>query len=106
MFNLKTLLIVVMSATLYTTAAVAKTPDGLTPAEETICDAFSGSAFGLCNAFCEAMDCGDPNQAASDTGCLRVNDNFAKRTGFRLPEGYRYDNSGNLLNNCIIAQDE
>lgn len=34
----------------------AKTPDGRTPAEETVCDQYSGALFGLCNAICEAQD--------------------------------------------------
>lgn len=36
---------------------IAQTPDGTTPAEETICDGLEGAAFGLCNAYCEAKDC-------------------------------------------------
>lgn len=39
------------------TGALAQTPDGETPAEEVTCDAYSGRAFGLCNAYCEAIDC-------------------------------------------------
>ncbi len=65
--------------------AHAKTPDGVTPAEETICDSFSGALFGLCNSYCEAMDCTDPNQAASDRGCQRVLDNFIRKSGGNLP---------------------
>lgn len=65
--------------------AHAKTPDGVTPAEETICDSFSGALFGLCNAYCEAMDCTDPNQAASDRGCQRVLDNFIRKSGGNSP---------------------
>lgn len=51
-------------------AALAKTPDGRTPAEETVCDGEVGAAYGLCNAYCEAMDCDDPNHRASDQGCV------------------------------------
>ncbi|HEX6161551.1 MAG TPA: hypothetical protein VF111_15350, partial [Thermoanaerobaculia bacterium] len=58
-----------------------KTPDGRTPAQETICDAEQGSAKGLCNAYCEAMDCTDPNQRASDTGCAAVKANYERKTG-------------------------
>ena len=60
------------------------TPDGLTPAQEDVCDEYSGAAFGLCNAYCEAMDCGDQNQHASDQGCRRVAANFYKQTGEEL----------------------
>lgn len=65
--------------------AQAKTPDGVTPAEETICDSFSGALFGLCNSYCEAMDCTDPNQAASDRACQRVLDNFMRKSGGNVP---------------------
>lgn len=61
--------------------AFAKTPDGKTPAQETICDNEQGAAFGLCNAYCEAMDCTDPNQRASDTGCAAVKANYERKTG-------------------------
>ena len=33
------------------------TPDGQTPAQETMCDGLTGPAFGLCNAYCGAQDC-------------------------------------------------
>lgn len=65
--------------------AFAKTPDGKTPAEETICDNEEGAAYGLCVAYCEAMDCLDPNQHASDRGCQSVKNNFEKKTGRPLP---------------------
>jgi hypothetical protein len=63
----------------------AHTPDGQTPAQETVCDNEQGAAFGLCNAYCEAMDCTDPNQHASDQGCAAVKRNFEKKTGRPLP---------------------
>jgi hypothetical protein len=62
-------------------AAGAKTPDGRTPSEETVCDVFTGAAFGLCNAYCEAMDCDDPNVRASAAACARVEANFQRVTG-------------------------
>jgi hypothetical protein len=45
----------------------------------------TGAAFGLCNAYCEAMDCTDPNQRASNRGCESVRENFEKHTGRPLP---------------------
>lgn len=45
--------------------AAQGTPDGITPANEGICDSLQGgtpSLFGLCTAFCEAQDFADPNQ--------------------------------------------
>ena len=87
----------------------AKTPDGATPSVETICDVFRGGkrgAFGLCNAFCEAMDCGDPNQHAANPACTRVNDNFEKKFGVRLPEALNFDDEGNLINTCVLGDDD
>ena len=61
--------------------AVAQTPDLLTPSEETICDTETGAAFGLCNAYCEAMDCDSATPQASATACTKVKDKFANITG-------------------------
>jgi hypothetical protein len=66
-------------------AALAKTPDGQPPSVETVCDGLSGAAFGLCNAYCEAMDCDSPNHHASDEACARVKENYEKHTGEPLP---------------------
>jgi len=61
--------------------AGAKTPDGQPPSVETVCDGYHGAAFGLCNAYCEAMDCDfDPHHAA-DPACTRVRDHFLRITG-------------------------
>jgi hypothetical protein len=72
--------------------AAAQTPDGQTPAEETVCDGMMGAAWGLCNAYCEAMDCdlyyvlGDaPVPSASMEACLRVHANFEKVSGLLCP---------------------
>ncbi len=47
------------------------------------CDGETGAAWGLCNAYCEAMDCdGDPQ--ASANACLRIFDRFEQVTG-RIP---------------------
>ena len=38
---------------------LAQTPDGETPAEESVCDALQGGTpglYGLCTAYCEAQD--------------------------------------------------
>ena len=66
-------------------AASAKTPDGKPPSVETVCDNETGAAFGLCNAYCEAMDCDSPNHRASDRGCEQVKENFERKTGRPLP---------------------
>lgn len=66
-------------------AALASTPDGETPAEETVCDSETGAAYGLCNAYCEAMDCDSDNPSASETACSKVQDKFRRITGRDLP---------------------
>ena len=75
-----------------TGAAVAQTPDGLPPALETVCDAETGSAFGWCNSYCEAMDCELANDSdpltepnASATACGKVRTKFEQATGRGLP---------------------
>lgn len=65
--------------------ALASTPDGQTPSEETICDSETGAGYGLCTAYCEAMDCDSPAPHASLTGCSRVKANFQRITGRPLP---------------------
>ena len=52
------------SSSMFTMSAVAVTPDGQTPAEETVCsplkaDGISKGLYGLCVAFCEAHDFAD-----------------------------------------------
>jgi hypothetical protein len=61
----------------------AQTPDGLTPAVEDICTkwGFSGNVNGLCNAYCEAMDCDSANPQASDRACNRVFDKIIVALG-------------------------
>ncbi len=60
-------LLVILSVGLLTAAPVhAQTPDGETPAEETVCDALKADGitkglYGLCVAFCEAQDHADEN---------------------------------------------
>jgi cysteine-rich repeat protein len=61
--------------------AFAQTPDGETPSVETVCDTQVGAAFGLCNAYCEAMDCDYVTPQASEKACTRVLDRFVQVTG-------------------------
>ncbi|MDP2316956.1 MAG: hypothetical protein Q8P41_28950 [Pseudomonadota bacterium] len=64
--------------------ALAGTPDGETPAVESVCDDYSGAAGGICVAYCEATDCdADPN--ASETACDRLYDRFVDLTGDEPP---------------------
>ena len=46
-----------------------------------ICAAESGAAFGLCTAYCEAMDCAGEEPAASEAACLKVKDPYIQVTG-------------------------
>jgi len=71
-------------------AAYAGTPDGITPADETVCDGLSGKLFGICNAYCEAMDChlrltGDGCPSASEQACDRLRLKFVRFGGEFLP---------------------
>jgi hypothetical protein len=64
-----------------------RTPDGETPAEETVCDdaGLTGAEWGLCNAYCEAMDCESPNRHASQQACDSVLTKFLKKSGGLCP---------------------
>jgi hypothetical protein len=60
--------------------AVAQgTPDGVTPAVETVCaKTRGGAAYGLCVAYCEANDC---DLEPGSRECTRLRENYAKITG-------------------------
>jgi hypothetical protein len=60
-------------------ASQAQTYDGLTPAAEEVCDGLMGREFGLCNAYCEAMDC--DAQFDAPAACDSLRDNFYRATG-------------------------
>src|SRR5688572_3413786 len=81
----KSLCILALALLVAAAPAAAKTPDGQTPSEETVCDGQVGAAFGLCNAYCEAMDCDHPERRASATACSRVRNNFMKHSGGMPP---------------------
>lgn len=52
--------LLVIGVVLYCGIASAQTPDGETPAEESVCDDLKWATpglYGLCVAFCEAQDC-------------------------------------------------
>ena len=68
-----------------TGAALAQTPDGDPPSEETVCDGEAGAAYGLCNAYCEAMDCDSDDPSASETACSKVQSKFQNITGRDIP---------------------
>lgn len=69
-------------ATLLAPPTQANTPDGEPPAAESVCDDITDDAAGgLCIAYCEAMDCGNENQKASDTACEQVADRYEAVAG-------------------------
>jgi hypothetical protein len=68
-----------------TGAALAQTPDGTPPSSETVCDGQAGAAYGLCTAFCEAMDCDSDDPQASQTACDKVGAKFLNITGQAPP---------------------
>ncbi len=70
---------------LLTTPSLAQTADGMTPAEETVCDGQSGALWGLCVAYCEAMDCDSPFPFADEEACERVLANYMIKAGGEMP---------------------
>jgi hypothetical protein len=81
--NWKTIL--AAGAILFTSTLYAQTPDGETPPNEAVCDSESGSAYGLCTAYCEAMDCDYEQTSAAEMACLKVRDRFVQQTGRDVP---------------------
>jgi hypothetical protein len=57
--------------------AMTKTPDKQPPSTETACNGLSGSARGLCNAYCQAQDC-DVHPRPS---CEVLRKNYQRATG-------------------------
>lgn len=66
---------------LFCSFALAQTADGYTPAVEDVCDDYEGAAWGLCNAYCEAMDCDSLAALATPKACEKVSAKFEKETG-------------------------
>lgn len=58
----------------------ANTPDGETPADETVCEGVAKGLQGLCNAYCEAMDCDSDFPSASGKACQQVYKNYVRRS--------------------------
>lgn len=51
----------------------------------TSCEEYSGALKGLCNAYCEAMECAGDEPNASEQACETVRGNFIKKGGGELP---------------------
>jgi len=83
---MKTLAIVTFCIfAMFAGSALAQTADGQTPAEESVCDVLDGAAWGLCNAYCEAMDCDSASPNASRAACDKVKGKFASLDQGNLP---------------------
>jgi len=74
------LLITLLTALLIPISAGAQTP-----VEESVCDGLLGASWGLCNAYCEAMDCDSEDPNASSTACLKVLSKYNAQTEARIP---------------------
>ena len=81
-----TISLLFVSLILFYSPAYAQTPDGQPPAQEDVCDGQVGAAYGLCNAYCEAMDCDSAEAQASDMACDKVLERFLNITGVPLPQ--------------------
>lgn len=77
-------------------AALAQTPapipNGSWPFENTVCDDQTGAAYGLCLAYCEAMECDLANDLNSETApnapfrtCNKVRNVFKRIAGDDMP---------------------
>ena len=109
-----------------TFGVVASTPDGQPPAKKSVCSQLSGKEFGVCNAYCEAMDCDNPNSKASNKACKIKFDQWVALRGAGVPipcenaslsliksaeserissaDGSLEVNSGQVVNYSIVVQ--
>ena len=81
--NPQTLLAGVFAAVLLPVSqATAKTPDGSTPAIETVCNQFKDDIpglYGLCVAYCEAQDLDEFDKESNSADSLQ--NNFERKSG-------------------------
>ena len=86
MIRLMTLIVLVSGGVLGASVVLAGTPDGMTPAQEVACNIDRGTNyFGLCNAYCEAMDCDSASPNASARACAATHANYLKKSGGLVP---------------------
>jgi hypothetical protein len=72
--------IALLSPLLVPASASAQPPVG-----ERVCDGLSGDSWGLCNAYCEVLDCEGENPNASSKACLNVLRKFQAHTDQEIP---------------------
>lgn len=79
---LKISLALILSFLFLSLYAFAQTPDNETPAVEDVCDGLYEAEYGLCNAYCEALDCdSDAGYEQHSKACDKVLANFLKKSG-------------------------
>lgn len=61
-----------------------RTGDHIVPSIETVCDDDPFS-FGLCNAYCEALDCDSATPIGTERACSRVLNNYLKKSAGAAP---------------------
>jgi hypothetical protein len=71
-------------AVIATPARAQRTGDHLVPSFETVCDGDPYS-FGLCNAYCEALDCESATPLGTPRACSNLLRNYQKKSGGALP---------------------
>jgi hypothetical protein len=74
-----------LSAATFAALLSALAPMHAAAQTEDVCANETGAAYGLCTAYCEAMDCDGAEPNANETACGRVHDNFVDRTGYDPP---------------------
>jgi hypothetical protein len=67
-----------------TPARAQRTGDHIVPAIEDVCDGDPFS-FGLCNAYCEALDCEAPDPLGTPRACSNLLRNYMKKSGGIAP---------------------
>ena len=67
-----------------TPAEAQRTGDHIVPSIETVCDGDPFS-FGLCNAYCEALDCESATPLGTPRACSNLLRNYKKKSGGAAP---------------------
>ena len=78
--HLTPLLIALVSFLLVSTSASAQPSN-----DESVCNGLSGASWGLCNAYCEVLDCESENPNASSTACLKILSEYETHTDQVIP---------------------